>query len=376
MTVDWVLRVAGALILIAVMQDIFVTVLFPASGHGLIRRPTNRAVWSLIRALAARLASDRRRRLLAYSGPLLVAVTLLAWMLALTAGWALVFKPVLGSAIVSSSGPTDTGWATAFYFSGYALTTLGTGDVVPRTGAYRILTVVEAGTGFATISMTVTYFLSVYSNLTQRNAFAASLHHRTRDTGDAVELIVGLADGDRLTEARGFLVSSAHSLQRLYETHRFYPVLRYFHYRHPYYALPYLLSLALDTAALLSTALDGDRYPGLAGRASAPDLLTASALQLADDLVPAASRASSPRPVGEEPGPVAEDWRKRYRSAVRRLDEAGLRVNPDPTSGAEQYIDLRARWDPQVASLARSMLYEWDPAAPVPSALLLDGSRR
>ena len=46
----------------------------------------------------------------------------------------MIFKPALGSAVQASSGPTDAGWATAFYFSGFNLTTLGVGDLSSKTG--------------------------------------------------------------------------------------------------------------------------------------------------------------------------------------------------------------------------------------------------
>lgn len=59
-----------------------------------------------------------------------------------------------------------------FYYSGYSLTTLGTGDIVPKTATYRLLTVLEAVLGFSTFTRTLTYFLSVYSALRQRNVFA------------------------------------------------------------------------------------------------------------------------------------------------------------------------------------------------------------
>ena len=125
---------------------------------------------------------QRRRNLLSYSGPVLITVTLSVWFLLLVLGWAMIYQPALGTAIRASSGPTDTGWATAVYYSGFNLTTLGVGDVAANTGAYRLLTVAEAAVGFAFFSMVITYFLSVYSSLTSRNAFAQGLHHLTGKT--------------------------------------------------------------------------------------------------------------------------------------------------------------------------------------------------
>lgn len=64
----------------------------------------------------------------------------------------------------AAGAPADTGWATAVYYSGFTLTTLGVGEIVPASAAYRLLTIAHAGIGFATFTMAIAYFLSVYSH--------------------------------------------------------------------------------------------------------------------------------------------------------------------------------------------------------------------
>jgi len=179
----WVVRVVGVLLILGVLEDIFFTVLFPGSERGILRIPLSRSLWRLFR-LAARLTPRRRTRLLAYSGPTLVAANVVLWVLLLGAGFAFIDWPVLGSAIRASAGPTPTGFATALYYSGYALTTLGTGDIVAKTALYRLLMVMEAAIGFSTVTLILTYFLSVYNALTRRTTFAVSLQYRTAGTGD------------------------------------------------------------------------------------------------------------------------------------------------------------------------------------------------
>jgi hypothetical protein len=92
----------GGVLVLAVLQDVFSTVLFPASGHGLLRRPLSRWTWRAFRVAARRLAPPRRRRLLASSGPVLVTVGLGAWILLLVVGWACVYWPALGTAVTAS----------------------------------------------------------------------------------------------------------------------------------------------------------------------------------------------------------------------------------------------------------------------------------
>jgi len=191
---SWIARVVGVVLALAVGEDIFYTVLFPGSGRGVLRVPLGRGVWRLFR-LAARAVPRRRDRLRAYSGPVLVTVNVAAWVLLLATGFAFIDWSALGSAIRASSGPTPTGFATALYYSAYALTTLGTGDIVAKTSLYRLLMVAEAALGFSTITLILTYFLSVYSALTRRDTFALSLQYRAAGTGDAAELLARLGPG-------------------------------------------------------------------------------------------------------------------------------------------------------------------------------------
>jgi hypothetical protein len=355
--VSWLVQVLGGILVLVVLQDVFATVLFPASGHGPLRRPLSRWTWHAFRLVARRLPPARRRRFLAYSGPVQIAVGLGAWVVLLVVGWAMVYQPALGSAITASGGPTDRGWATAVYYSGYVLTTLGLGDVVARTGLYRLLTVLEAGIGFATVSMAITYFLSVYSALTDRKVSAARLHHRTYGTAEAAALLAGLArDGDLPADAQ--FDAMADALQQALETHSSYPVLRYFHQRHVYYALPRVLYVSLDALTLGRSLLDPHRYRHLLTSPAAAGL-SAAGHELLTEL------AGDSRPRTPEPGAEAH-WRRHAGAALDRLSAAGLCVRGDPAAALEDYVRLRAGWDPSLRALAEAMVYDWAEIEPLP----------
>lgn len=351
-----ILSILGTMVVLVTLLDVFLTVLYPASGRGPIRKPLARCVWHGFRLIGGMTTGQRRRDLLSYSGPVVISVTLVAWLVLLVAGWAMIFKPALGSAVQASSGQTDTGWATAFYFSGFNLTTLGVGDVSPRSGLYRLLTITEAAVGFAFFSMVITYFLSVYSNLTSRNAFAQGLHHLTGNTDDAAELLARIADGSDISAARQHLSAKAGFLREIHQTHRFYPVLRYFHYREPYYALPRILLTALDTATLMRSALDRDRYAREIESPAMGELFEA-AISLMHGLMP---DAQLQQPSADE----VSVWRKRYADGLARLAQAGLQVRDDLEAGADKYVALRSEWNGPVRELAAGMLYEWSSIEP------------
>lgn len=346
------IQVGGALLVLLVLADVFLTVLFPASGRGPIRRPLSRWTWRLFAVVARRLPMPRRRHLLAYSGPVQVATTVLVWVVLLIVGWAMVFEPTLGGGVVAASGSTDIGWPTALYFSGFSFTTLGNGDVVPVTATYRLLTVAEAAVGFSVVTLALTYFLSVYSAITARKTFASSLYARTYGTGTSARLLVGLAEDGELSGARERLSELAGFLTHTVETHRSYPVLRYFHFRQERYALPQMLLVALDAAALVSSGLDPDRYHGLIGSPAVFELSMAGQ-ELLGELGP---HVREETPTAE----AARRWEQHFGDAVAQLRGAGLQVAPDLHAATEKYCALRSRWDAPLHALTRAMVYEWD----------------
>jgi hypothetical protein len=353
---DVLSTVLGALVVLVVLLDVFYTVLFPASGRGPVRKPLAAAVWQMFRLLAGLVSESRRRALLTYAGPVQVLLNMLVWGGLLLLGWALVYLPALGHGIHAASGPTDTGFTTALYYSGFTLTTLGTGDVIAETAPYRLLTVVQAATGFAVITMVITYFLSVYSSLPSRNAFALELHQRTRGTDDAAVLVAVLLT-DEVASVTAQLNSTSKFLRDVSQTHRSYPVLRAFHYRQDYYALPRLMLTALEAVTLIRSTLDPEEYGALL-RTAALDEMAAAAHGLLDDLV-------RTEPAAEPPPAQAERWRHRQREAARTMADNGVKVRTSPEAEAD-YVALRARWDTDLSRLANSMMYRWDPALTAP----------
>jgi len=354
----WIARVVGVVLALAVGEDIFYTVLFPGSGRGVLRVPLGRGVWRLFR-LAARVTPRRRDRLLAYSGPVLVTVNVGVWVLLLAAGFAFIDWPALGSAIRASSGPTPRGFATALYYSAYALTTLGTGDIVAKTDLYRLLMVAEAALGFSTITLILTYFLSVYNALTRRDTFALSLQYRAAGTGDAAALLARLGPGGDFGGATQTVGDVAMSVLSVMTSHRAYPILRYFHFRHTYDALPRLLLVALDLATLIESALDADQYRTLVDSAAVAELRDGG-LYVLNELATTFLPAGQPR----HPSMPEQAWRARYDRAVTRLQAAGIATTPDYEAGVRRYVALRRAWDPRIAALVAYLVYDWDAIAP------------
>ncbi|WP_127820366.1 potassium channel family protein [Microbacterium sp. CPCC 204701] len=157
---------AGIVLLGIALNDVFHTLLRPAST-GRLTTLVFRAVWSL----------SRRRRPLAVGGPLTILATIGAWILLITLGWALIYLPHFPDGF-SYSG-VDPGdyhpFLESVTYSLVALTTLGLGDVVPAAPVIRLLSPLEALTGFVLLSASVSWFMQIYPALARRRALAIEL---------------------------------------------------------------------------------------------------------------------------------------------------------------------------------------------------------
>jgi hypothetical protein len=344
-------RVLGLAIVGSALIDVFYTVLFPGSGHGPIRRNLARALRTVFR-VTNRLPSRLSGPLLSYAGPIEVTATLLSWFALLLLGWAAIYWPALGRGIAAAEGATDQSWATAVYFSGYNLTTLGLGDLVATSPAYRVLVVLEAATGFMVFTLAISYFVSVYSTLISRNTFARALHDRSRGTGRGWLVACALWEEGPVAAAL-HLDAMAAGLRQVAQTHSSYPVLQAFHYNHDFDALPRMLEVCLETTTLLRTTIDVRNPPR-------PELC-GSALTEIDSAAEAI--IESVGAVGSDARPTADElaaWRSHHREVTDALATAVVPVLP---YSVDDYLDARSRWDGPLRSLARALLYT-RPAAP------------
>jgi hypothetical protein len=362
--VRWVWESIGVGLVLLSLADIFLTVLYVRSGTSLISDRLARWIWRVFRVVD-RWVPDDRHRIMSFGGASILLLMIAFWVILLVVGFALVAWPNLGTAIRSVNGPTPTGPAAALYFAGANLATAGSNDLIPATPGMRLVAVVCPLIGMSVITLTLTYLLQVYQALMRRNTFALRLHFATRGTGDAAELIAGLGAGGDFAGARGDLGGLARELVNLYESHHFFPMLLYFRFRDPHYALARMTTIAMDTATLIRSALDPESYAPLQNCAASTTLWEGGT-HLLQEMARVLLPESCGRP-GEPPDSATADrWREHYRAAAVRLREAGIRTAPDEQSGAEQYVQLRSKWDVALRSFASYMDYapaERDPAA-------------
>jgi voltage-gated potassium channel Kch len=212
----------GVALIVVALRDIFHQLFHPSGTGGLSGR-LMKSVWRVFRLFARRYPS-----LLALAGPSALVATIASWTVLLAVGWALIYWPRLPEAF--SFSPTlnpskQTSFIDALYVSLYTLSTLGYGTISPSPGWLRIVATLEAVIGFALLTASLTWVVSIYPPLTRRR----SLAQRIALLGEA-ESSVGLSITQVETEtAERRLDSLTSQLVTVRSDLTQFPVTYYFH---------------------------------------------------------------------------------------------------------------------------------------------------
>lgn len=195
----WLPMLAGAVLVLFILRDLFHTLWHP-TRHGGLSRLVMRSVWWLSAHPGA------RWRPAGLAGPMGMVTVLAVWALTVAVGWGLIYWPHMpedfsyaaGLAPAQHAGPLD-----ALYVSLVTLATLGLGDIAPASGWLRVLAPMEALVGFVLLSATVAWILGIYPALARRRALALRLSHvrRSRVTAEALDSDGGAALLDGLASA-------------------------------------------------------------------------------------------------------------------------------------------------------------------------------
>ena len=365
----WLVQILGAALVVAALTDVYLTVLYARSGIGVISHRLSRWNWRLFRLAAAPFPPRVRDSLLTFGAPTLLVWMGSTWVLSVLVGFSLIVWPKLGTSVAADQGDTPTDFASAVYYVGYWMTSVGNGDLRPLTPFYRLLSILCSFVGLSVITLMLSYFVQVYTALQRRNTFALRLHDCTGGSGDAVDLLCGLGAAGDFDDARAAIASLANELADLHESHHFYESLFYFTFREPHYAISRVAVLVLETGTLVRCALDEAEYAAL--KHSMPVAqFWGGGVRLLDELARVFVPGGAPDNNHLPDARSAERWRRRYRRAAGRLREAGVKTTADEGAAAELYVNLRQQWDPYIKPLA--MYMGRDPADIDPAGALHD----
>lgn len=343
--------VLGCVIIVAVLLDAFETVVLP-------RRVTRqfkltawfyRRTWIPWRNIAGRIRTfSRQQNFLGYFGPLSLILLLGFWAASLILSFALLQYGIGGHEQLGNEPIT---FGRILYHSGETFFTLGYGDIVPISSAARVLSVLEAGMGFAFLGVVIGYLPVVYASFSRREIQISMLDARAGSPPTAAELLVRLAGSSENRAIDQIVLDEVlRDWERwsgeLLESHISYPALSFFRSQHSNQSWLGALLTMLDVTSLIITGIEGI-HPGQA------KLTYAMARHAAVDLAQVVNARYDP----STPERLTDEDFTRLRET---LAAAGLKLR-DTDQARQKLTKLRSMYEPYVHSTARNLMLSLPP---------------
>jgi len=337
--------VCGGIVIAAVLLDAFETVVLP-------RRVTRqfkltawfyRRTWIPWRSLAGRIKTfSRQQNFLGYFGPLSLILLLEFWAAGLILGFALLQYGIGGHEQLGNEPIT---FARILYQSGQTFFTLGYGDILPTTAGARVLSVLEAGMGFAFLGVVIGYLPVVYASFSRREIQISMLDARAGSPPTAAELLVRLAGRSENPAIDQIVLDEVlRDWERwsgeLLESHISYPS------QHSNQSWLGALQTMLDVTSLIITGIEGI-HPGQA------KLTFAMARHAAVDLAQVVNARYDPDSPERLTDPDLEKLRE-------TLAAAGLKLRTTD-QGRQKLEKLRSMYEPYLHSTAKNLMVSLPP---------------
>ena len=340
----WIVALFAVAILIIVLQDAFEVMLLPrrVTRHVRLTRFYFEHAWALWGWLARwKTPGVGRERFLGVFGAASMVVLFVLWAAILIFAFGLLAWVLQGDA--GESPVTEQ-----IYMSGVTFFTLGYGDVVPHTGAARVLVVFEAGTGIGFIAVVIGYLPVLYQLFSRREAHVIQLDARAGSPPTATTMLVRHAECGGLDRLEDLLREWEIWCSDLLESHLSYPMLVYYRSQHDNQSWLAALAAVMDCCALI-----------LVGVEDMPPLQARMTFAMARQVVVEVARSFRVRPSRYEGG------NRLNHAEFARMEAILLKAGVDWTAGQETeetLAALRATYEPLLDGLAKALLLplpEW-----------------
>lgn len=352
----WLCALVGLVLVASTLLDAFEVVLLP--------RPVRRrwringvffeSAWAAWSWIVRRLPPGRRREDFAgVFGPFSMVALFSAWAILLMFGFGLLHWSLQQ---FMSGEPTMT-LAQAMGVSGDAFFTLGYGDVVPHHAAGRLLVIIEAGTGFGFIALTISYLPVLYQHFSRRDYQLVELAARAGTPPTVGALLAWHAAVDDTAALVDWLRDWELWASDLVESHSAYPMLAFYRSQHEGHSWLAALAVLMDVCALL---IAGDARGG-PPQAEA----TFTAARRALRVVTGSLRIAVPAPSAVPSGLRLEDDLMPLAPALRAIWPGWLA----DTQTEERLRRLHRTYQPHLRGLSAYLLLklpEWRSTPPPP----------
>ncbi len=338
----------GIVLIVLVALDAFETIILPRRVTRRIRLARlfyslSQLGWKSISHLIR--SSAMRESFRGYVGPLTLLALLVFWAVLFVFGFGLL---LWGLALPLNVSDNAISFFTYLYLSGTTFFTLGLGDVTPLSGLGRVLVVIEVALGFIFLALVVSYVPILYQAFSRRELRISLLDARAGSPATAVELLRRNCSGKNLEELRMLLHDWEVWCADILESHLSYPILAFYRSQHEQQSWVEVLTVILDTCALILTNIDGSpmepaKFTFAIARHAVVDL--AQVLNISP--TPAVNRLSS-----------AEFTRLQDMLAL-----SGIRLK-EGTATEQKLAELRNTYEPFVSAMAERLEVSLPPWIP------------
>ena len=248
----------GIVLFFSIMWEGFETIVLPRSVTRSLRltRLFYLTFWKITSGTARRhKPSGRREMFLSFFGPLSLPLLLGFWAILLVLSFALMEWALGPRAYFPVRA--QTGFGSDLYQSGVTFFTLGYGDITPRTGAARALSVLEAGVGFGFLALVIGYLPVLYQAFSRREAAISRLDGRAGSPPTVGELLRRHAQAQNMEALIPLLAEWETWASEILESHLSYPVLPFYRSQHDHQSWLAATTAIMDTCAVLMIGVQG-----------------------------------------------------------------------------------------------------------------------
>ena len=245
-----------------VLWEIFETIVLPRKIDRKFRvtRYYYLSTWLAYRFLSEQIAHPRRRAsFLSIFGPVSLLGLFVVWGVSLIFAFALLNWSVHASFKLPEG--EQPSFALNLYVSGTTLTTLGLGDITPRSTVARLATIVESGLGLGLVALVISYLPALYQAFSRRETEISLLDARAGSPPSATELLHRSTRGSSPERLEKWLADWERWCAEILESHISYPVLCYFRSQHTNQSWVTAITAILDACALCLACLEHKTGP-------------------------------------------------------------------------------------------------------------------
>jgi len=326
--------VGGALVVIAILIDVFQTIVLPRpivrSRIG-IARGLVYVTWRAWRRYceSSDVPAVRERRLGLFA-PSVVIMLLGAWIALLAIGFGMVFW---GFRDEIHPRPADL-WE-SIYFAGTSLLTIGFGDIVAISGPARVVALIAGATGLVLVALAITFVFSLYAFFQRRELLVTTLDERAGAPPSGVAFLETHGKLGMIDDLGRIFASWELWCAEVLDSHLAYPLLGFFRSSHDNESWVSALGALLDAATLCVTTVEGVPL--------GPAKITRGVgAHLVEDV-------TAYFQLPHEHGPGVE--RSEFDEARARLSAAGYRLR-DADASWERFTALRAQYAGDLNAMA------------------------